>query len=179
MPSSGYYTLSTYPMHLPLPPTAPVALTLHETLRYGVNVSDVSGDTDWEAMLHLAGGNGRAWLPVDAPNNKMLFVVSYFHQWHCLRALQRALVAPHKTDSVAGTPMHVEHCLNYLRQTMLCGAAGTLEAGDFMERDTMRPGVVRGELVCEDWEPLVATMQRGFDEFVQWNVHWNGEEMEY
>ena len=76
-----------------------------------------------------------------------------------------------KNDKIA-TPHHVNHCLQYLRQTMLCKAADTLENGDFMERnfETDRVGP---EVMCVDWEAAYSRHEDAWDKFTEWRKYWN------
>ncbi|KAH7903246.1 hypothetical protein BJ138DRAFT_181613, partial [Hygrophoropsis aurantiaca] len=50
--------------------------------------------------------------------NDRIFVVSMFHELHCLRLLNAAFDGPAGTVSKG----HAQHCLNYLRQMALCSA---------------------------------------------------------
>ena len=142
---------------------------LHETLRYGLNASDDVGDLDWDTVLHLAEGFGRARVGPE----RRVYVVSYFHQLHCLRGIQRGIVSPGRLDGVSPAPEHIHHCINYLRQTLLCGALDMLEKGDFMESD-FTDGSVGNDLVCMDWQAVVADeKQKNYDEFTKWTTKYN------
>lgn len=89
------------------------------------------------------------------------FLVTFYHQYHCLRRIQLALLDRADTDA---NSHHIRHCLNYLRQTFLCEAAETLEAGDFMQRDFQsdRQG---DTLVCRDWEVVHKIMDKNFEDW--------------
>lgn len=67
---------------------------------------------------------------------------------------------------------HYGHCLNYLRQTLLCDANGSLEEGDFIERD---PEVDRvgDTMVCQDWEKLYKVMNENDEDYARWRKEWN------
>lgn len=158
-----------YPMHLPLPPSEPVAMGLHETMRFGLNASEKIGDADWATVLRLSDGYGRARIGPE----RRVFVVSYFHQLHCLRGIQRGIVFPEATDDVSPAPEHIHHCINYLRQTLLCTAADMLEKGDFMASSFSSGSTIGDALVCQDWEVLIGAMQRNYDEFMDWTTRWN------
>ena len=73
------------------------------------------------------------------------FMVTMFHELHCLRMLNRAF-----TKSQGATPEHIRHCLNYIRHSILCSPDLTLEPGDFAEKDftVERTGGVH---TCKDW----------------------------
>lgn len=156
-------------MHMPIPPLEPVVIGLHETMHYGLNASQDIGDYEWDTILHLADGFGRARIGPD----RRVYVVSYFHQLHCLRGLQRGIVSPDRMDGVSPTPGHAHHCINYLRQTFLCGAMDMLEKGDFMMNDHS-VGIVGNDLVCTDWKAVVVdAMQKNYDGFTEWTSQWN------
>lgn len=105
---------------------------------------------------------GWGWVRV-GPDHR-LFAVVMFHQLHCLRMIQRAFAD--KSDPVAGEH-HVQHCLNYLRQSFLCEAADDLEEGDFMTRDYERDRM-GSILVCEDWAKVFQFAERNFREWEEW-----------
>ncbi|PSR83173.1 hypothetical protein PHLCEN_2v376 [Hermanssonia centrifuga] len=143
-------------------------MSLHETSHYWMDPNDTISDKEWGTTLLYTPGYGRVRL---GPEHRV-FVVSYFHQLHCLRGIQGGIVFPGRDEEVRGTYEHVQHCLNYLRQTFLCTAADMLEKGDFME-NSFEPGTLGDDLVCQDWEVLLRAMRDNYDEFVEWNQKWN------
>lgn len=83
-----------------------------------------------------------------------LFTISMFHNLHCLRRLNYAFFDPF--DEFA-TEEHVQHCLGYLRQHILCMADDGLEAGDTLAgQDSMAEehSKVIGTRTCEDWSEI-------------------------
>ncbi|KAI0432346.1 hypothetical protein F5Y09DRAFT_301917 [Xylaria sp. FL1042] len=87
---------------------------------------------------------------------------SSFHQLHCLNGLRQAYWQSHKA-AVHGEkinevdlpkdlqPHHVQHCIDLLRQTLMCHADTTLEVAD-------EAGGVDGfrtKHQCRSWEQLV------------------------
>lgn len=110
---------------------------------------------------------------------------------HCVKMLQRALL-PWGTDGDGeevekeAVPHHVRHCFDYLRQTLLCGAAGTVERGDFIKEAGRWFGSgVQGEgeeerrlwrgdtLVCEDWGRAYEALDVNLREWENWRDLWN------
>ncbi|KAF9467895.1 hypothetical protein BDZ94DRAFT_1155206, partial [Collybia nuda] len=87
------------------------------------------------------------------------FMVTVFHELHCLRVLNFAI-----GDSV--NLGHVHHCLNYFRQATLCSADLTLEPGDFVTRnfETDRVGALH---TCKDWSVVYDLMQERWDHWVE------------
>ncbi|KAM3446614.1 hypothetical protein MY3296_009501 [Beauveria thailandica] len=95
------------------------------------------GDADWDGLLPE---NGGYWLD-QSPHNGGWYGISMFHQLHCLQLMRMAIQTIAAPDEEAATAMeprhehdpskvpfhHLGHCLDYMRQTVLCYADGTLE----------------------------------------------------
>ncbi|EMD39215.1 hypothetical protein CERSUDRAFT_112888 [Gelatoporia subvermispora B] len=113
-----------FPETLPLPdgglPT--VSITVEESVHYPLLGMDA--DDEWFSLTSAGWGYVRLG-PADR-----LFAVTMFHELHCLRMLNRAFGNVSRPD-----PEHIEHCLNYLRQGILCSADLALEPGDFETKD--------------------------------------------
>ncbi|PSR72226.1 hypothetical protein PHLCEN_2v11901 [Hermanssonia centrifuga] len=159
------YTGETYPLFLPIPPLAPVAISLHESVRFALNSSDAVADGEWDSLSNDLPGLGRMRLGPE----RRVFAISMFHQLHCLRELQRSIV--HREDT-RNSYHHVQHCLNYLRQSLLCTAADTIEPGDPMLSD-FETGGVGPDLGCQDWEKVFDAIVENKKEFDEWNSRWN------
>ncbi|KAG6848398.1 hypothetical protein H0H93_000550 [Arthromyces matolae] len=88
------------------------------------------------------------------PENR-IFMVTMFHELHCLRFLSLAMEGDISTG-------HIHHCLNYLRQTTLCSCDLTLEPGDFTKRnfEADRVGALH---TCRDWSAAYDVMQERWD----------------
>ena len=69
----------------------------------------------WGEVFESAG-----WIDM-GPTNRT-FVVAMVHQLHCLDVIRVGYL-----KNGTGTPMHIEHCLQYLRQALMCFADSTLE----------------------------------------------------
>ena len=85
-----------------------------------------------------------------------LFDTTMSHELHCLRVLNLAF-----TEAWSLETGHIHHCLNYLRQSILCDCDLTLEPGDFERRDftTTRMG---GNHICRDWSVWYDIMDRNY-----------------
>ncbi|EIN04128.1 hypothetical protein PUNSTDRAFT_138857 [Punctularia strigosozonata HHB-11173 SS5] len=94
---------------------------------------------------------------------KRLFAVAMYHELHCVNTFRKALADPKDAD---GTPHHVQHCLNYLRQLFLCSADATLEPYDWTLRNyTQEPvGITRQ---CRDWTVVYERMEESYDSWVR------------
>lgn len=137
-------------------------MTYHESVHYSLNVSD---SDEWRSLTGHFKSLGRVRL---GPEHRV-FVLSYFHQLHCLEQLQMSLSSHH--DS-AITPQHLHHCYNYIRQTLLCDASDALEKGDFMERDLVYDSI-GDTVVCRDWEKVFTRIEANFDDWSTWEKSWN------
>jgi len=104
--------------------------------RFDYRSLDPSTDALWDDD-HLLTPNG-GYLVREMDGEDEYFGVTMFHQLHCLQALRTALQV--LTAQVNGTGSgifpeshwphgsHYLHCLDYLRQTILCSADSTVEA---------------------------------------------------
>lgn len=117
------------------------------TMSSSVGSFSLTDDDDWGSLFP------RVWKGFMSlgPDNRP-FTMSIYHQLHCLDAIRVNFVV-NGTHAAA----HVEHCLNYLRQAILCHADNTIEPAIWMETETsVEPasdglGVVH---TCRDWRAL-------------------------
>jgi hypothetical protein len=126
-------------------------------------------DEEWNLLVAKPNNFGRARL---GPEHRIL-VVTFYHQMHCLRRIQLALVNRQDPMASAG---HVNHCLNHLRQTFLCESAHATEAGDFMLRnydDDRGLGQMVDTLICRDWEQVYQAMDKNEKQWSNWKNAWN------
>ncbi|KAI0259596.1 hypothetical protein BC834DRAFT_1045174, partial [Gloeopeniophorella convolvens] len=154
-----------YPLFYPgMRPLGPVSMTLHETMHFSLDANDTIATDEWLAMRRYPGGNGFARF---GPEKRIMLPV-VIHQQHCLQVISVAFTVPGHPYAAPG---HLQHCFNYLRQTLLCGALDTLEEGDFMEKnyETDRIG---DTLVCEDWEQLFEVVDGNYKAWREWKAHW-------
>lgn len=93
------------------------------------------------------------------PHNRT-FYVSSVHQLHCLQTFFWDLAGITHVSLE-----HHQHCLNYLRQRILCDADLTLETGDYRTRDfgKNRQGAT---FVCRDWEAVIDAVTL---DWLKWN----------
>ncbi|KAK0493258.1 hypothetical protein EDD18DRAFT_1256983 [Armillaria luteobubalina] len=154
------YTGSSIPLLHPMTGRLPlVSLTLQETTHFSWNSVDNATHAEFETLFHYPslsylGGNHR------------MTILSWFHNIHCIAQIRAALV--NHSDEIA-TPEHFSHCLQYLRQTLLCCASDMLEKGDFMERD-FTVDRVGSDLVCYDWEEALDALDMERKEFERWKM---------
>ncbi|OAX33564.1 hypothetical protein K503DRAFT_775475 [Rhizopogon vinicolor AM-OR11-026] len=104
-------SISDHPTELPLRLDT-VSLTFNSSEHYGT--SDIHTWPEWSLLDHFPHGHGFVQL---GPNGR-IFGVSMFHQIHCLQIIWSALIN--------GPNGHSGHCLNFLRQAILCNSDITL-----------------------------------------------------
>ncbi|EMD34967.1 hypothetical protein CERSUDRAFT_139739 [Gelatoporia subvermispora B] len=152
-----------FPEALPLPEgdLSLVTMTVEESTHYPL--LGLASDSEWFSLTPQETGYGYARL---GPDHRM-FVVTMFHELHCLRILNLAF------GKVTGaTTEHIRHCLSYIRQGVLCSPDLTLEPGNFEERDfkTERIGATH---TCRDWEAAYSVMYHNHD---QWETVVHGSD---
>ncbi|KAH9834558.1 uncharacterized protein C8Q71DRAFT_147219 [Rhodofomes roseus] len=159
------YLGDDYPLDYPLGDLDAVAMTLQESVHFTLNGSDPVVTAEWESIAAHPDGFGRTRL---GPDHR-LFVMTFYHQLHCIWKFQQALVD--RNDPTA-SEHHVQHCLNYLRQTFMCEAADSVEEGDFMTRD-FEQDRIGDTLVCRDWGKVYDVLDEAYAGWEQWSKKWN------
>jgi len=137
-----------FPENLPLPDTDIASLAIpvlaEETTRYPLLGN--GSDDEWFSLT--SEGFGFVRLGED----HRLFMVTMYHELHCLRVLNLAF-----SKAPIASPDHIQHCLNYLRQGALCSPDLSLEPRNFEEKDfrVERMGAVH---MCKNWEKVYEVM---------------------
>ncbi|KZV99840.1 hypothetical protein EXIGLDRAFT_205910 [Exidia glandulosa HHB12029] len=114
--------------------------------------SGAAADADWSALFPRGGG----FLRLSNSPSEPLQGFSMFHALHCLNAARMALEAAFNVSSPFARQFfdapdsfgHLQHCMIYLRQSLLCAADATLEP-----ESEHTPGGVAGsgvQHVCRD-----------------------------
>ncbi|KAG1890029.1 hypothetical protein F4604DRAFT_1708115 [Suillus subluteus] len=162
------YAGDDYPWEFPVDLThEAVAMTLHESVHFALNVSDTESQLEWKSLPSWPKIIGRTHL---GPEHRV-FVVVFGHQLHCLWMLQQALL-DYNRDQPKVTYHHTHHCLNYLRQTLMCDPAHTLEMGDFLSVDYEKDRI-GDTLVCRDWGKAHSVLEEYHEKWLQWRAHWD------
>ena len=131
------YIGSDYPRTWPIPDAPRVLLFIEDSVHYR------ESDSEWDA---LAPGNGTIYLG----ENDNPFSISMFHQMRCLNVIRKGIVNwPPKS------PELTRHCLNYLRQIILCRSDLFLESLHG-EADQYR--------TCKDWSVIYAQVEKNQQE---------------
>ncbi|KAJ7912547.1 hypothetical protein B0H13DRAFT_1613418, partial [Mycena leptocephala] len=116
-----------------------VLMDVHNTDQYPLNGS--AADAQWEALMPTGGGIVRL-----GPQRES-FMVSSYHQLRCLDIIRREYVDRSMGKLSISPATH--HCLNYIRQMILCRGDRRLECviDPFGEHAVQ----VRGTQTCRDW----------------------------
>ncbi|KZV85554.1 hypothetical protein EXIGLDRAFT_622900, partial [Exidia glandulosa HHB12029] len=148
------YEGADFPMYLISPDDMPkVALDVEESVHHAIGQEAVF---DWE---HYVDAHG--WFKA-GPNHHG-FVPTMYHDLHCMRMLHRALFPALAVEETTGD--HAQHCLNYIRQTVLCYPDLTLEPPDVMSRNWTVDRAGGSTHVCYDWS---LALRRGDELHSDW-----------
>ncbi|XP_014552011.1 hypothetical protein COCVIDRAFT_111433 [Bipolaris victoriae FI3] len=139
----------------------------HAMTRYWhPNASDSDMEAAWDAIDTNAMAVAlddkfveRLSLPPSTPfpwdTERSVYYVRGVHDLHCLKLVRKAIVSKHKGSEQPFNLLHIYHCLDMLRQDIMCAADDTPmpaplshEAGDGQNRK------------CRDWNKLIAWARR-------------------
>lgn len=159
----------TLPLDLPF-----VALTLENSRHYSLD--DPNADAEFQSIYP-----GKSLGFVHLGPERRFFGLSMYHQIHCLDSLRLAVlgVRPHgehrlgQSGNAHWEMDHVHHCLNYLRQTILCAADLTLEPEVEEGSDDAGEGLGVTH-VCKDWSMAYQYVERNFEEWERWKSNRTG-----
>ena len=118
------------------------------TLQSGSPRFSLDADDDWATLFPASDG----FTDLGPASTPRTFLVSMVHQLHCLDVF-RVGFATNRT----GYAHHVEHCLRYMLQIVLCNADTTLEADEPGVRGGRwehAAGGVGSVHQCRDWRVL-------------------------
>jgi len=119
----------------------------------------------WDSIFPNNGSQGSGYFshPDIAPKRSTF---SAYHQLHCLRGIRQAyyeaLDSPasndahdksaHYTVDSHTSPVHIRHCIDYIRQSLMCYADTTIEEKDDKINGVRGFGTLHE---CRDWRDLV------------------------
>ncbi|RPD75666.1 hypothetical protein L226DRAFT_570654 [Lentinus tigrinus ALCF2SS1-7] len=130
------------------------AFTMEESVHYSLNFT-----LEWESLIP-SGTAGAVRLGPD----KRYYIVSMFHQLQCLDELRRAVVQTGNGSDSSSERVH--HCLNYIRQMLLCAANVRLEPVKPTAGGRGADGFWL-EHRCRDWSMLRREVE---DNYERWQV---------
>jgi len=148
------------------PNVEPVALTVFNTVRYSLDTE--SGGEEFSQLLPTGGHVvyiadrrvGKDHDDEDFASGVKAYTVTLFHQLKCLDIIRQQLFNDAESNRSA---VMSRHCINYLRQTILCSPNLRLESAT-------SPGTVTEtyETVCRDWTTLYEEAERNYRTFLVW-----------
>lgn len=115
-------------------------MPVENSIRYQVDTKD--GASEWEA---LSPGKGMVHLG----ESRQPFSIAMFHQLRCLDTLRAGMARtahPFNETGPAVTEL-TGHCLNYMRQMLMCGADTTVDV--IFDR-----AVHPDRFTCNNWEAV-------------------------
>ncbi|KAF7792948.1 hypothetical protein EIP86_004051 [Pleurotus ostreatoroseus] len=110
----------------------------------------VDGVAEWAAMIP---GDGLVYLG----EHKRPFTISMFHQLRCLDIIRADLVRERSGDADLPSAL-TRHCLNYMRQIVLCRGDTYLES--FQYPNNKDPIDKEALYECRDWEAVYDEVKR-------------------
>ncbi|MCJ1377068.1 hypothetical protein MMC17_000158 [Xylographa soralifera] len=105
-----------------------------------LSASDELGEDLWEHILPAGAGYfkvpypRRQGLPVSKPvtnstKSEEVYILSVAHQLHCLGAVRGIVLAHERGDPPKDDHGHARHCLDKVREALMCSADTTTEVG--------------------------------------------------
>ena len=125
---------------------------------------NLEADEEWDA----AGWRGGIEPPLLLNSQNQSYTISMAHQLRCLDIIRSSLVRFRSAVDMSEPSALTAHCMNYLRQMVLCRSDVTLESA----RDPVGPNIAVSDVshVCRDWsvvwEKLRGNVAVGKSEFV-------------
>ncbi|KAG2355115.1 hypothetical protein BDR07DRAFT_562263 [Suillus spraguei] len=140
-----------FPRLLPLAQADPVLMTFQDSVHYQMGTED--GRAEWAS---LTPGNGLVYLG-EQPGHP--FSISMFHQLRCLNILRENIVGEDNNTALS------RHCLNYLRQMVMCRGDAHLENILLAsEKHSSHQFFVRpGSYVCNNWNFVLEEVRKNQD----------------
>jgi hypothetical protein len=88
-------------------------------------------------------------------DEKNLYYIKAFHHIHCLKIIRKAFKSYERTKHYDGDHEHIYHCINTLRQDIMC------KPDDTLMTSVDEPHVIgdNQHVQCRDWNKLVAWSQ--------------------
>jgi len=129
----------------------------HYKLQYGLDAAQQwAALVPYDGIIHFADGPGDTRNP---------YTFSMFHQLRCLDVLRAQYRLPLEERDMA----HARHCMNYIRQMILCRGDMHLEtflADRYSNENVDRSGVYR----CRDFRAVYDAVERNQQEHAVWVV---------
>ncbi|KAF9809789.1 hypothetical protein IEO21_07264 [Rhodonia placenta] len=123
-------------------------------------LTTAAGIAEWAALVP---GNGLVHLgPHRAP-----YTVAMLHELRCLDIVRDAMVHGLRNGNMTDAQVGLgRHCLNYLRQMVLC--RGDLQLEPFLAPSHYKPIDLYGMYVCRDWGAVYREVEQNQQEYARW-----------
>ena len=140
-----------------IPPLENVQITIENSVHFALD--SPLGSLEWNSTLPSGGGF------LYLGENLEQFSISTFHQLRCLDIVRQGLVK-FRNEGRRHTPdALVHHCMNYLRQMILCRSDLRLEHGRHLSRGIAVSDVTHS--TCKDWGPVFKAAEDNYRNYVQ------------
>ncbi|OSX65733.1 hypothetical protein POSPLADRAFT_1038358 [Postia placenta MAD-698-R-SB12] len=122
-------------------------------------LTTAAGIAEWVALVP---GNGLVHLgPHRAP-----YTVAMLHELRCLDIVRDAMVHGLRSGNMTDAQVDLgRHCLNYLRQMVLC--RGDLQLEPFLAPSHYKPIDLYGTYVCRDWGAVYREVEQNQREYAR------------
>ena len=129
-------------------------MTLENTTHYPIDGPTAAAQ--WESVYPPGFGFVRLGEP------RRILCVSMFHQLHCVEKFRLAL---HDPDDPVATIPHLQHCMNYIRQMVLCRADLRLES--VRSPVGSKKAVSDITHTCRDWSTVYEAAEDNFAAYMK------------
>jgi len=148
------YIGADYPERWPID-VGHVLLDVTNTVRY--NMSTPDGAEEWKKLVP---GDGLIYLGPE----KRPFTISMLHQLRCLDIVRQGVI---RTEDYSEESWGlVRHCMNYIRQMVLCRADSYLES--FQDASNTRPLDTLALFECRDWDAVYQEVKNNHLSYSSW-----------
>lgn len=128
-------------------PPVSAFITPENVRHYGI--AEPEADEEWNA---LTPNNGIIYLGIE----KRPFSISMFHQIRCLDIIRKSI-----RDRASKGPSKLDnHCLNYLRQMILCSSATEVDLFSGLNGQTP----IYSMRTCNNWSAVYSEVQGNLDQ---------------
>ncbi|CCM06541.1 uncharacterized protein FIBRA_08815 [Fibroporia radiculosa] len=151
----GYYG-TDYPQTWPLPPLESVHMTLENTVH--CTEDSPIRSAEWNRTLPRGGGM------LHLGDDMRTFSISMFHQLRCLNIIQASIAE--SQNHIGRMPTSLDlHCMNYIRQMILCRSSLRLESVRSVKE---KSGNTVSDVThtCRDWSAVFAAAEENYDIFL-------------
>ncbi|KAI0318246.1 hypothetical protein OF83DRAFT_1171268 [Amylostereum chailletii] len=142
-----------------------VHMSLEDSVHYSIDTP--AGDAEWAALLPTGGA------VIHLGPDQRPFTVSMFHELRCLDIVRRNIVdfyADESPEAKIAQPKLTRHCMNYIRQMILCRADMRLESVRAPYGHRMTVSEVTH--TCRDWTQVVEAAEENHEAFAARNGSW-------